>query len=107
MIDIVLSPIHMIIWAVSFFGILVSLFFMYKYNKKRGYIVGPLTYFLNVFFYNFALYSTYVLGLDILTFQQLEIWSGVVRLHSLFLLISFIVFQPVRSNKDGRIDVQS
>lgn len=99
MIDSIFSPIHTVIWLVSFLGILVSLFFMWKYDTKRGYIIGPLTYFLDVFFYNLALHATYVFGLDIFTFQQLEIWSGVVRLHSLFLLIGFIVFQPVRTKK--------
>jgi hypothetical protein len=101
MIDIIISPIHTVIWLTSFVGILICIFFMYKYDRKRGYIIGPLTYFLNVFFYNCALYATYQLGMDILTFNQLEIWSGVVRLHSLFLFIAFIIFQPVRSNKYG------
>jgi len=96
MIDIILSPIHMVIWIVSFIGILISLFFMYKYNRRIGYLIGPLTYFLDVFFYNCALYATYAWGTSILTFNQLEIWSGVVRLHSLFLFIAFIIFQPVR-----------
>jgi len=97
MIDIVLSPIHIIIWAISLLGILISLFFMYKYDRRRGYIISPLTYFLDVFFYNLALYATYILSINVLTFNQLEIWSGVVRLHSLFLFIAFIIFQPVRN----------
>ena len=99
MTDIVINPIHTLIWAVSFLGIVISLFFMWKYDKKRGYIVGPFTYFLDVFFYNLVLHATYIWGMDILTFNQLELWSGIVRLHSLFLLIGFIIFQPVRSNK--------
>jgi hypothetical protein len=96
MIDIILSPIHTVIWLTSFIGILISLFFMYKYNRKIGYLIGPLTYFLDVFLYNCALYATYALGTSFLTLNQLEIWSGVVRLHSLFLFIAFIIFQPVR-----------
>lgn len=99
MVDITISPIHTLIWATSFLGIFISLFFIWKYNDKRGYIVGPLTYFLNVFFYNLVLHATYIWGMNILTFNQLEIWSGVVRLHSLLLLIGFIVFTPVRYNR--------
>lgn len=96
MIELVLDPIHYVIWVTSFFGILVSLFFMYKYNRRIGYLIGPITYFLDVFLYNCFLFATFMLGADILTFQQLEIWSSVVRLHSLFLFIAFIIFQPVR-----------
>jgi hypothetical protein len=96
MIETIINPIHTLIWIISFFGILVSFFFMWKYNDKKGYIILPLTYFLDVFFYNLVLHTTCVLGLNILTFQQLEIWSGVVRLHSLLLLIAIIIFQPVR-----------
>jgi hypothetical protein len=99
-----INSIHTAIWIVSFFGIIISLFFMWKYDTKRGYIIGPLTYFLNVFFYNLALHMKYVFGIDILTYEQIVVWSGIVRLHSLFLLIGFIIFQPVRSNKHGRID---
>jgi hypothetical protein len=104
MIESTINPIHTLIWIISFFGIIVSFFFIWKYDNKRGYIILPLTYFLDVFFYNLVLHATYVLGLNILTFQQLEIWSGVVRLHSLLLLIAIIIFQPVRSKKDGRVD---
>jgi len=98
MLDIV-NPIHMVIWLTSLLGILISLFFIYKYNRKRGYIVGPLTYFINVFLYNLVLYSTFILGLNIFSLNQLQVWTDVVRLHSLFLFISFIIFQPVREKK--------
>ena len=87
--------IHTFIWLISFFGIIIGLLWMRNHTQK-GYVIPALTYFINVFLYNCAFHATFVLGMDILTHEQLEIWSGVVRLHSLFLLIAYILVQPVR-----------
>jgi hypothetical protein len=65
-------------------------------HTQKGYVIPALTYFINVFLYNTAFHVTFIWGMDILTPYQLEIWSGVVRLHSLFLLIAYILVQPVR-----------
>jgi hypothetical protein len=93
--DLLLNPIHTVIWGVSFVGILISFLWMHIHKERRGYAILPLSYFLNVFFYNLALHMVYGLHTDVFTLQQLEIWSGVVRLHSLFLLIFYLIFQPV------------
>ena len=93
--DIGINPIHTFIWVVSFIGILVSFLWMRVHKERRGYAILPLSYFLNVFFYNLVLHATFVWGMDISTFNQLEIWSGVVRLHSLFLLLFYLIFQPI------------
>ena len=102
--DIGINPIHTFIWVVSFIGILVSFLWMHVHKERRGYAILPLSYFLNVFFYNVALHMKYVFGIDILAYEQIVIWSGVVRLHSLFLLLFYLIFQPVavmRVKKEG------
>jgi len=97
--DFGINPIHSFIWLVSFIGIIISIIYMFKYKNHKGYAVAALTYFLDVFLYNLALHSTLVWGINILNFQRLEIWSGVVRLHGLFLLISFLIIAPIARRK--------
>lgn len=94
-------PIHTIIFAVSFVGIIIAVVQIYLHKELFGYILLPLTYLVDVFLYNFVLHATFIWGADWLSLSQLEFWSGVVRLHSLFLIIALIVFQP-RVKKDDR-----
>lgn len=82
--------IHKLILIVSFFGIVVSVIQFFRYPHRIGYMIAPITYILNVFSYNLALHY------GLLNFQNLEIWSGIVRLHSLFLFIIYIIIQPIK-----------
>jgi hypothetical protein len=97
--DLGINPIHSVIWLVSFIGLIISIAYIIKYKEKRGYGITALTYFLDVFLYNSVLHLQLVWGFHFLTLQGLEIWSGVVRLHSLFLLISFLLIAPSARNK--------
>lgn len=89
--DLGINPIHTTIWVVSFVGLIISIVYIIINKEKTGYGIAALTFFLDVFLYNLALHGKIVWGFDFLTLKQLEIWSGVVRLHSLFLLISFLI----------------
>jgi len=93
-----IDPIHTIIWIVSFIGIIISLSAIYFRRDRWGYVIAPLTYLVNVFFYNTALHATLVLNIGNMTLQQLDFWSSVVRLHALFLAIMYVIFRAVRRN---------
>jgi len=93
--EILINPVHTIIFVTSFVAIIISIMVLICYKKRWVYIIGPLTYFINLFIYNLFLHLTYVSHLGLLTFQQAEFWSGVVRLHSLFLFISYVIVQPL------------
>jgi len=88
-----INPIHTLIWFISFIGIVISIAAIY-FNKGRwGYILAPFTYLVNVFLYNTVLHATIVYNIGNVTFQQLEIWSAVVRLHAMLLAILYIIFR--------------
>jgi hypothetical protein len=88
------NPIHTIIFAISFFGLVISIIVWCYAKERRGYLVAPISYLINVFAYNVALYLTVVADVPILSPQGIEWWSGIVRLHALFLCIGFILAQP-------------
>lgn len=88
--DLLKSPIHDIIFIVSFLGIILAIVELKYHPDRRAYIIAPLTYLVNVFLYNFALHF------NLISYSYLEIWSGIVRLHSLFLFIAYIIFEPKR-----------
>lgn len=90
------QPIHNIIWFASFVGIVVA-FICIKYRKKSsGYAIGPLSFFLNAFLYNLGLFMYQWDNTPFINLKILEVWSGIVRLHAIFLLIIILIFIPYR-----------
>lgn len=105
MYDLGLDSIHTIIFIGSMISIVITLIWMYFHKHEWGYGIAPLTYFINVFLYNLVLHLTYITHTQFLTVHQLEIWSGIIRLHSLFLFLALVIFQPTRRHKyDGHIE---
>lgn len=93
--DIIADPIHTIIWLISFIGIIISFLSIYFYREKWRYIIPPLTYLINVFFYNLAFHATLLFNIGNITIEQLDIWTSVVRLHAVFLAILYIVYRAI------------
>lgn len=92
--DLSISNIHTIIFILSFIGIVLSIFQMYFHKEYIGYILAPFTYLIDLFLYNLFLHLNLVWGISIVSLEGLEVWSSVIRLHSLFLFIAYIVLQP-------------
>lgn len=82
--------IHPVIFIVSIIGIIVATIWMSLHKDHWLIAVPPLSYFLHVFIFNV------VLLLGLIPWEELETWSGIVRLHSLFLFIALIIFYPIR-----------
>lgn len=100
--DLIINPIHSVIFFVSFCGIVISLILFYYDRKNWGSVIGPFSYFLNVFVYNLFLHLKYVAGIDLISYNGLIFWSGVVRLHSLFLFMSYILVRPLRIQRQKK-----
>jgi len=87
------SPIHDIIFLASFITIIITLIELYRHRDKWGYILAPLSYLVNVFAYNFFLHF------HLMSVNFAEHWSGVVRLHALFLAVAYIIIESAYRNK--------
>lgn len=92
--DLEISNVHTIIFILSFLGVIVSILEMYWHKEYVGYILAPFTYLVNLFLYNLFLHLNLVWGINLVSLQTLITWSSVVRLHSLFLFIAYILLQP-------------
>jgi len=90
------KQIHNIIWLASFIGIIVSFICAWRRRQYIGYIVPPFTFFINAFLYNLSLFM-YQYDIYTVSSKTLEIWSGIVRLHAIFLLIILTIFMPFRA----------
>lgn len=79
----------------SLFGIIACLFLLKKYKHKKGYVIAPLTYFIDAFLFYLTVelreYNIYLI-----TGQQLLIWSTIVRLHSLVIILVYMLVGPNR-----------
>lgn len=83
------NQIHNLIFLVFSIGIIVSLIQLYRFPRRWGNIIAPLTFFLNGFMYNLFLHFAWI------NIVNLEFWSGIVRLHGLFLIIIYVLYEPV------------
>ncbi len=90
------NPIHTIILIISLIGVIISIIQMVRYPHRLGYMIAPFTYLLNTLFYNIALHLSLYANINLLSSSGLETWSSVVRLHSLFLFIAYIIIQPIK-----------
>ena len=91
--------IHTIILITSFFAIIVSIVSIVYDNDSWKYVIGPLTFFVNAFLYTVFLHIKYVCHVDIVSYEFIVYWSGVVRLHSMFLLLSYAVIPLIKKRK--------
>lgn len=87
------NPVHDVIFLASILGIIIAVIEIYIHRVKWGYIIAPLTYIFNVFAYNFFLHF------HLMSEEFAESWSGVVRLHALFLAIAYIIIESIYRNK--------
>ena len=99
-----INPVHTLIWFISFFGVIISIIQMLRHRDNWGYIIAPFSYILNVFLYNLALHLVFVWNIVNINSQSLEIWSAVVRLHSLLLAIAYIIIQPKKKVKGEKVE---
>jgi hypothetical protein len=85
------------ILLVSIAGIIISIFMMIKNKDRMGWIIPPLTLFINVFFFTSILHIESITNnFMILSPQWTLIWSAAIRLHALLLGIIYIII-PIRS----------
>jgi hypothetical protein len=81
----------------SLAGVLVCVLLLTRHGNKKGYIIGPFTYFLNSFlFYLTVQLSLY--NINLLEIQNILVWSTVIRLHALIILLTYVFIEPKRDN---------
>lgn len=80
----------------SAFGLIVSIILLTRHGNKKGYIIAPLTYFINAFLFYLAI-ELKEYGVFFISLQQLLLWSTIVRLHSLIIILTYLLVEPKRS----------
>lgn len=81
----------------SIIGVAVYIAFIVKQPERWRLSVGPMSYYLNVLLF-YAVFLTRQLTVD-----QLNLWSSVIRLHSIFLLILIGANELIRKKNHDRV----
>lgn len=88
-----MTPYSTVVIISTVIGIIAWVIFIVN-NKRRWLIsIGPMSYFVNVL----GLYTAYYFHL--LSITQINLWSNVVRIHSIYLFIIMAILMWKR----GRI----
>jgi hypothetical protein len=102
--DITQNPlIHMILFGGSFIAILICILLLTRKGNKKGYIIAPLTFFINLFAFNVVIYLKTYYNIDFINFQTLFDWSSIIRLHAFIILFASVLIEPTRNKYDGMI----
>lgn len=84
----------------SFGGIIICILLLTRHVNKKGYIIAPLTFFIDSFLFyltiELAEYNIYLVAP-----QEILFWSTVVRLHALIILLAYVIIEPARGGGHG------
>ena len=96
--DITQNPlIHIILFAGSGIGILICILLLTRHGNKKGYIIAPMTFFINLFLFNVAIYMRTYFDIIIIDFQGLFNWSSIIRLHAFIIILTSVIIEPARN----------
>lgn len=99
--DITQNPlIHLILFAGSGIAILLCILLLSRHGNKKGYIIAPLTFFINLFLFNVAIYAKTYLDISFIDFQTLFNWSSIIRLHAFIIILINVLIEPSRNKYD-------
>lgn len=106
--DITQSPlIHLILFAGSGIAILLCILLLTRHGDKKGYIIAPLTFFINLFLFNVSIYLRTYYDIITVDFQSLFNWSSIIRLHAFIIILINVLIEPARNKYDtSLIEVQ-
>ena len=96
--DITQSPlIHLILFAGSGIAIILCILLLTRHGNKKGYIIAPMTFFINLFLFNVAIYLRTYYDIKVIDFQGLFNWSSIVRLHAFIIILMNVIIEPSRN----------
>jgi hypothetical protein len=99
--DITQNPlIHLILFGGSFLAIILCIVLLTRHGNKKGYIIAPLTFFINLFLFNVTIYLRTYYDIVIIDFQGLFDWSSIVRLHAFIIILVSVLIEPARNRYD-------
>jgi len=103
--DITQNPlIHIILFLGSFLAIILCIVLLTRHGNKKGYILAPLTFFINLFLFNVVIYLRTYYGVEILSFQSMFDWSSIIRLHAFIILLTYVLVEPSRNKYDKKVE---
>ena len=97
------APIHLILFIGSFIAIILCIVLLTHHGNKKGYILAPLTYFIDLFLFNVVMYLRAYFQIEIFTFEQMFNWSSIIRLHAFIILLTYVLVEPSRNKYDKLI----
>lgn len=99
--DITQNPlIHLILFAGSGIAILLCILLLTRHGNKKGYIIAPLTFFINLFLFNVVIYLRTYYDVTTVDFQTLFNWSSIIRLHAFIIILINVLVEPSRNRYD-------
>ncbi len=102
--DITQNPlIHLILFIGSFLAIILCVVLLTRRGNKKGYILAPLTYFIDLFAFNVVMYLRAYYGIELLNFQELFNWSSIIRLHAFIVLLTYVLVEPSRNKYEEKV----